>query len=294
MKTNRSAILALGAAGALWGLTVPLSKLALTSLTPGWLTLIRFATAAPVLAVAGRSGLRQALTPKVAACGAVGFGLVVILQNAGIERTSVSQAALLVGTVPVIVALIAAGQGRPVTRRSAWGGYGLSLAGIMLLAAGHGSGATPAGDVLVLASAALSAVFIALQPRVLHGRDPAAVTAIQFGAAALLALPFAVLTGGPAHALPTTSTGLAVAALALIGTVLPFWLFAFGQTRVPAALASAFVNLEPVVGAAVGWLAFGDAAAPRQLGGAIAVLAGIILSTRQPESGAASLRLESR
>ena len=54
---------------------------------------------------------------------------------------------------------------------------------------------------------------------------------------------------------------LALAALALLGTPLPFWLFAFGQARVPAELAGAFLNLEPVVGAAAGWLALGEPAA---------------------------------
>src|SRR5687767_14738310 len=93
MTTNRSAILALAAAGALWGLTVPLSKLSLEWLGAGWLTVLRFALAAPLLAVVGRHGLRTALTPGVAAAGALGFGVVILLQNAGIARTSVSHAA---------------------------------------------------------------------------------------------------------------------------------------------------------------------------------------------------------
>ena len=49
---NRNAILALAAAGALWGLTVPLSKLALGWLAPAWLTAARFLIAAPALAPA--------------------------------------------------------------------------------------------------------------------------------------------------------------------------------------------------------------------------------------------------
>ena len=72
---------------------------------------------------------------------------------------------------------------------------------------------------------------------------------------------------------------VAVAGLALAGTALPFWLFAFGQARVPAQLAGAFVNLEPLVGAITGWLAFGEAAALDQLLGAAAVLLGIAIST---------------
>ena len=121
----RPALLSLAAAGALWGLTVPLSKLALTWLGPGWLTVARFGVAAPLLAFAGRRGLREALTPRVALGGAVGFGAVIVLQNAGIDHTSVSHAAVIVGVVPVLVALFAAGLGRGAGRASDWAGYAL-------------------------------------------------------------------------------------------------------------------------------------------------------------------------
>ena len=50
MNTNRRhAVAALAAAGLLWGTTVPLSKLALAWLPPGWLTVVRFGLAAAVL-----------------------------------------------------------------------------------------------------------------------------------------------------------------------------------------------------------------------------------------------------
>src|SRR3954469_8730410 len=279
MTTNRTAILALAAAGALWGLTVPLSKLSLEWLGGGWLTVLRFALAAPLLAYAGRRGLRAALTPRIAVAGAVGFGAVILLQNTGIERTSVSHAALVVGAVPVMVALIAAGTGAGVARPAAWAGYGLALAGIATVAGGGGSGATLEGDLLVLGSVALSATFIVVQPRLLAGRDPAAVTAVQFGAGALVALPHAGLFEGMPAAPAATGPVAALVALAFAGTLLPFWLFAFGQARVPAGLAGSFLTLEPLVGAAVGWIAFSETAAAGQVLGAVAVLAGIGLST---------------
>src|SRR5687767_15645918 len=96
MKTQRTAIVALAAAGTLWGLTVPLSKLGLDWLGAGWLAVMRFAIAAPLLALFARRGLRAALTPGIVFAGAAGYGLVIVLQNAGIERTSVSHAALIV------------------------------------------------------------------------------------------------------------------------------------------------------------------------------------------------------
>jgi drug/metabolite transporter (DMT)-like permease len=254
-------------------------------LTPGWLTAVRFAAATPLLAFASRRGLRQALTPRIAVSGAIGFGAVIMLQNAGIEHTSVSHAAVLVGAVPLLVALMAAGLGQSSTRALTWVGYGLALAGIAFVAGHAGSGATGPGDLLVLGSAALSAAFIAVQPRMLAGRDATAVTAVQFAAGALVALPIAALTEGAPHTPAHGGSVLAVAALSLAGS-LAFPLFAFGQARVPAELAGAFVNLEPVVGVAVGWIAFGDSAAIGQLFGAAAVLLGIALSTVPPDDWA--------
>ncbi len=66
MNTNRRhAVAALTAAGLLWGTTVPLSKLALEWLSPGWLTVVRFGLAAAVLlAVARARGVREDGSPR--------------------------------------------------------------------------------------------------------------------------------------------------------------------------------------------------------------------------------------
>jgi drug/metabolite transporter (DMT)-like permease len=295
MRTqNRPALLALAAAGTLWGLNVPLTKLSLGWLGPGWLTVARFLVAAPVLALVGRRGLRDALTPRMLASGAIGFGAVIVLQNAGIERTSVSHAAMIVGAIPVLVALISAGLGQTTTRPLTWAGYGMALIGIAFAAGAGGGGASPAGDELVLGSTVLSAAFIAIQPRLLVGRDAAAVTAVQFAGGALVALPVAILTGGMPHGPAAVVPAVALAALALAGTPLPFWLFAFGQARVPAELAGAFLNLEPVVGAAAGWLALGEPADAWQLIGVAAVLVGIVMSTAAPKPAASSAGVKMR
>jgi O-acetylserine/cysteine efflux transporter len=281
-RHDRHAVAALAAAGILWGATVALSKLTLTWLGPEWLTVARFALAAPVLALVGRRHLREALTARVLASGALGFGAVIELQNAGLHRTSVSHAALVVGTVPVLVALISTGVGRASIRRVEWVGCALALAGIAFVAGGRGGGASSQGDLLVLASAALSAAFIVMQPSLLAGRDAAAVTAVQFAGGGLAVLPLALLADGLPPAPVHGGSLLAFIVLAVGGTCLPFWLFAWGQVRVPAQLAGVFVNLEPVVGAALGWLAFGDAAGAGQLAGALAVVAGILLSALAP------------
>ncbi|HEX3804454.1 MAG TPA: DMT family transporter [Solirubrobacteraceae bacterium] len=275
---NSTALLALITAGSLWGVTVALSKLSLGWLDPSWLSAMRFLVAAPILAVIGRRGLRDALTPSVFVSGALGFGVVILLQNAGINHTSVSHAAIIVGALPVIVALVTAGVGNGSASPLAWLGYGIALAGIMLVAKGGGGGATISGDTLVFASVVISGLFIAMQPRVLRGRDAAAVTAVQFAAGAAVSLPVALISGGLPHAPTASGPVLAFVALALVGTILPFWLFAYGQARVPAQMAGAFVNFEPLVGALVGWVAFSDPVGPWQIFGAVAVVSGILVS----------------
>ena len=275
---RRNALYALAAAGVLWGTTVPLSKLALAWLDPAWLTVARFGLAAPLLALASRRALRAAATPGVALWGALGFGVVIVLQNAGIARTSVSHAALIVGAGPVLIALLAVALGRGVAGPLAWVGFALALGGVGLVAGGGGGEATLGGDALVLVSLVLSAGYIVNQPTLLRGRDPAAVTAVQLAAGALGALPLALALEPLPTAPPDAGILLALLGLAFPGTLVAFALFAHGQAHVPADVAGAFLNLEPVVGALAGALAFGDPVGPVQLAGAAAILAGIALS----------------
>ena len=223
----------------------------------------------------------------MAAAGAVGYGVVIVLQNAGIERTSVSHAALIVGAVPVLVAVIAAVLGRGSGGRLMWAGSLLALAGVALVAGGGGAGTSPAGDLLVLLSVTMSAAFIVAQPGLLAGRDPVAVTAVQLAAGGLAALPPAIVLEGAPPAPPGAQAIAAVLALALAGTLLAFSLFAWAQARVPAELAGAFVNLEPLVGALTGAVAFHDVVGPAQVLGGTAILAGIALGAL-PRRGVAA------
>jgi len=299
MNTNRRpAVAALALAGMLWGTTVPLSKLALAWLPAGWLTVARFGLAAAVLlvlvrrsrvrtqAAAARSGqavrprpARRAATPLVLLSGAAGYGASVVFQNAGVALTSVTHAALLIGAVPVLVAVIAAIWHRAVARPVAWACFGVSLAGVGLVTGGHGGGASMLGDGLVLISLLISAIFTVGQTRLLQGRDPIAVTAVQFLGAALAALAYAAVAEGMPPVPHAAGPVIATVALALGGTLAPFTLFAYGQSRIAAELAGAFLNLEPLVGALAGVVVFGDPVGPLQAVGGAAIVVGIALSS---------------
>ena len=272
---------ALIAAGVLWGTTVPLSKLALGWMPPGWLAFVRFALAAAILMAASRSRLRRACSPAILISGGLGYGGSVLLQNLGLERTSVTHAALLIGATPVLVAIIAAMLRHSVARPLAWAGFSLSLAGVGFIASGHGSGSTLGGDGLVLAAQLVSASFTVSQARLLRGRDPVAVTGLQLMSAAVMVLPIALTTEHHMAGPMSAAALLATVGLVIAGTVGPTALFAFAQSKVAAHVAGAFLNIEPLVGAILGVALFADPLGPVQVGGGLAIVAGIGLSSYQ-------------
>jgi drug/metabolite transporter (DMT)-like permease len=108
------------------------------------------------------------------------------------------------------------------------------------------------------------------------------VTAVQMAAAAAATLPLALAAGHPVRGTADPGSVAAFVALVSVGSLLPFALYAYGQARVPAEIAGAFVNLEPLVGAALGALAFRDPFGGPQALGAAAILAGILLSLERP------------
>jgi drug/metabolite transporter (DMT)-like permease len=210
--------------------------------------------------------------------------MVIVLQNLGVERTSVSHASLICGAVPALVAVASLAVGRGRSGPLAWTGFAVALTGVGLVA-GSGGAASPAGDLLVLGAAGLSAMFIVAQADNLEGRDAIAVTAVQMLAATLVALPIALLAGTPPAGAPGAHEIVALVALCSAGSLLPFALYAYGQSRVSAETAGAFVNLEPLVGAAAGALAFGDPFGGAQLVGALAIVGGLLLSLQKPGRG---------
>ena len=285
---RKQALIALTAAGLLWGTSVPLSKAALAGFGPAWLTVIRFAVAGIILLVVLRPRIRGNVRPALIFWGALGYGGCIVLQNVGLARTSVTHAALLIGAVPMIVAVLAVLFDGAQVSPIAWLGFALSLGGIAIVAGAGGGDSSLSGDGLVLLSVLVGSVFTLIQARLLPGQDVIAVSAAQFLASAAVVVPVALLTEG----LPTPSPGTgwsisalaAAAALATIGTVLPYTLFAYGQTGVAPEIAGAFLNLETLVAAFLGATLFGEHLGLGQAIGALALLGGIYLSTGRPSA----------
>src|SRR5688572_813254 len=115
------AYLALAAAGSLWGTGFLFGKIALEELAVPHMILYRLSLAAcaflPILIWHG-SGIRRADWPAIGAAGLLGVPLLFLVQFEGLARTTVSHAALMVGTAPILMGLGAARfSGERLTRR---------------------------------------------------------------------------------------------------------------------------------------------------------------------------------
>ena len=138
---------------------------------------------------------------RVLLLGLVGNALYQVVFIVGADRTSAQNAALILATVPVFVALLGRLAGLERVRARGWLGIALSLGGMVAVVAGaRGAaarggelafgGATLAGDLLILGATLLWSLYtVLLRPVVRDGSAlSVAVTATAVGAGPLVAL----------------------------------------------------------------------------------------------------------
>src|SRR4051812_36536735 len=158
---TQRAYAALAVAGCLWGTGFLFGKWALTELSVAHMVFYRFAFAAVGFAPATIRGLRRAETriarrdlPLFLTAALLGVPVQFLIQFAGLARTTVSHASLMVGNLPVLLAAGAAifAHERVTARR--WVALVASTLGASLIAVGAsqgeaGAAASTTGEVLV-------------------------------------------------------------------------------------------------------------------------------------------------
>jgi drug/metabolite transporter (DMT)-like permease len=76
-------------------------------------------------------------------------------------------------------------------------------------------------------------------------------------------------------------TWLALAAQGLFATTAATLLWNYGVSRVPAAEAGVFVNLEPALGAVLGVVVLGETLGPTGLAGGALIIGAAVMAARQ-------------
>ena len=298
-------------AGCLWGTGFYFGKLALREMGVGHMVLYRFLFACVGMLPVLWTHARRAAGPQWAAgewrtlliSAGLGIPIQFLLQFAGLAHTTVSHAALMVGTMPVLLAL---GAALFAGERLDWIGW-LALTGstmgaaLIVLGGSRGSvvQGQPSlkGDLLVVASLILALAWILLSKKLMQTHSPPVVTAytILSGTAMLAAMALVPWLLSPlthqvvapipfAHLSHTAWFALAFSGLLCTATTTLLW--NWGIHHVPASRAGVFLNIEPALGSWLGVRMLGEHLGPYAwAGGALILAAAVTLTTRGHEAG---------
>jgi len=296
MTDRRTLWLGYGAcalASCLWGTGFYFGRLALNEMSVEWMVLYRFAFACVGLvpvALMHRIHLNGREWGMVLASAALGVPLQFLLQFHGLALTNVSHASLMVGTLPMFLAIAAVVFAGERMDGLGWVALAGSTVGSgLIVLGGHSAGGHSSlrGDLMIVLSLIISLAWILLSKRLMRSHGPAAITSytIVIGAAMLaiwVLIPWLAGHGEPpplARVSRTAWVALAVGGLLCTTTTTLLW--NWGIHHVPASRAGVFLNLEPAVGSVLGVQLLGEQLGPLAwVGGGLLLTAAVMLTTR--------------
>lgn len=288
--TRSGALLALAAAGLFWGMGFPLGKLILAETSAAHLILWRFAAAAlAALPFALRNpATRRLFASPVLLIGGVLYGLAFLVQFEALARTTVTLSALLVGAMPALIALTARLFGERISR-AAWAGVVAATAGAALIAGKPEGAGSPLGVALALSALVVFLGWLHLMRRAPPSPAPMAVTAVTIIVALAALAPLTFVMHGPPDLGLSPMAWAAILCQGVLSTFVATAAWQYGASRVGAATAGVFINLEPLAGAFIGVALFGDRLTAALalgglliVGGSIAVVLGSRTATQPP------------
>jgi drug/metabolite transporter (DMT)-like permease len=199
----------------------------------------------------------------------------------GVARTSVANAALIIGVTPVAIAVISALFGRERLAWQHWAGATVSLAGIYYVV-GRGAAfatSTLEGDALVMISVACWVAYTLGAGRLMTRHSPLYVTGITMVIGGIpyfiIALPQLVLQEWERV---SAWTWMALLLSALLALNVAYLIWYIAVQRIGPSRTSLYSNLVPLVAMGVAAVWLGEPLTLPKIVGAAAVLGGIALT----------------
>lgn len=225
------------------------------------------------------------------AASVIGVPVQFLMQFKGLQLTTVSHASLIVGTLPVLLALSSAALFKDKLKGYEYGLMLVSALGAVLIAFSRnnvgGPQPTITGDLLVFVSMFAALVMILISKHLMADYGSLQVTA------AMLVIGTIILLGSTEATNPLRThfslrVWLAVIAQGVLATTGAYLFWNWGLARVPAARAGVFLNLEPLIGTILGVVVLHERlAAFGVLGGALILIPAGYFS-RRPQAGSLS------
>lgn len=285
-------ILALATAGSLWGTGFFFGKIALSEMPVGTMVLFRLLFACVGL-LPFLFFKRARFTGKewgwVLAAAVFGVPVQFLVQFKGLSLTTVSHASLMVGTLPIFLAIAAVLFSGERLRFGGWVALVASSAGAGMIAlsgkdATDTAQASVEGDLLVVLSMFAAIAWILICKRLMRRHSAVMVTAFVYWiGTAILAAMVTSISGVPS-AQYSAKAWFAVAEQGILVTAGTTVLWNWGLKRVPASQAGVFVNLEPLVGSILGVSVLREVLGRMALGGGALIIAGAVYFSYRPET----------
>lgn len=275
-------------AGCFWSTGFLFGKIALRSMGSNHMVLYRFLFACiALLPILRRPGFSHREWGLLLTASFLGVPLQFLSQFYGLTMTTVSHAALMVGTVPAVLALGAtlfAGERLPVI---GWLALGASSSGVALivLSGAHsgtpGNGPSLRGDLYIVLSMFISMGWLLMNKSLLRKHSAVQITAWGILTGTVMLLAWVLLASGPppVRGVPASAWWSLIASGVLCTTTTTL-LWNWGMRQVPASRAGVFLNIEPALGSLLGVWLLGDTLGPfAWVGGGLILIAAIVLTS---------------
>jgi len=280
----------------LWGLAWPVGRLLATDLPPISIAVVRYAIVVPVLFAIlwlrrTQLSIRREWIVNLVAMGLLSTTLYQAFFLFGVKYAAASDDSLVIGVGPVLIAILASFVlNESLTRTKVLGLVsGLSgIAVISLLSPNTNVANRLLGVTLVFGGAAAYALYTVLlrrfvsANRVSHAElAPSSLSILAwislFGW--IFMIPFSLLESPWTYTWTTTSW-LGILYLALLSTVVGYFFYVEGVSKIGASRAAIFSNLVPVFGVISSILLLRENASPWHGVSFLLILAGVVLVNR--------------
>jgi len=290
-RDQRSGILLVLAAGALWGTVGPAQVLAGSAVDPAALGGARILSGGLVLAAAvlvtypgSLRGLTARRWPALLAASAATATFQAAFLMSVATTGAAAATAVTFGVAPVATGLAErVALGAALSRRWAAGTICAVLGCAVLVVPANGVQVDVVGIALgALAGGCFGVYTVAAKRLIGHG------TAMPAAVAATLLVGGAVLAPWTLAALPELTTPRMLALVLWLGPVTAaaaYWFFVTGLRRVSAATAGTLSLVEPLVAAALAVLVLGERPSAPVTAGAVLLLGGLVVVSLSPRRG---------
>jgi drug/metabolite transporter (DMT)-like permease len=281
----------------LWGLAWPVGRVLVTGLPPISIAVLRYAIVVPVLFAIlwvkkTRLSIRRQWTVNLVVMGLLSTTLYQAFFLYGVTYAAASDDSLVIGVGPVLIAVLASFVlNEPLTRTKVLGLLS-GLAGIAVISLLSPNTNVPnrlLGVTLVFGGATAYALYTVLLRRFV-ATNRANNTEGALSSLSILAwislfgwiflIPFSLLEAPWTYNWSSTSW-LGILYLAILSTVVGYFFYVEGVSKIGASRAAIFSNLVPVFGVISSILLLGEHASPWHGVSFLLILAGVVLVNRR-------------